>query len=69
MKRSNFFAFAGGILLSGSMWFLRERPFFDNREIYSDAAYNTMLNITGGLIIVGCIGIAYGVYGILKDLL
>lgn len=68
MKKSNLISFAAGIVIAGGTWFLRTRPFWDDRTVYSDAAYNAMWNITGGIVIVGCIAIAYGIYGILKDL-
>lgn len=69
MKKSNLISFAAGIVIAGGSWFLRTRPFWDDRTVYSDAAYNAMWNITGGIVVVGCIAIAYGIYGILKDLL
>lgn len=68
MKRSNFFAFAAGILLAGSMWYIRELPMWDDRVKYSDTAYNTMLSITGALIVLGVVGVLFGVYGIVKGL-
>lgn len=69
MKKSNFISFAAGILLAGSMWFIRDMPMWDDRVRFSDVEYNTMLSITGGLIVLGVVGILYGVYGIVKSLL
>ena len=69
MKKSNFIGFAAGILLAGSMWFIREMPMWDNKVRFSDSEYNAMLSITGALIVIGIVGIIYGIYGIIKSLL
>lgn len=69
MKKSNFIGFAGGILLAGSMWYIRDMAMWDDRVRFSDVQYNTMLSITGGLIVIGIVGIIYGIYGIIKSLL
>ena len=69
MKKSNWFALLFGIIIAGGTWFLRTRPFWDDRTVYSDTAYNAMWNITGGIVVAGCLLLAYGIYGIIKHFL
>lgn len=68
MKKIHLFSFAGGIVLAGSMWFLRTRPFWDNKAIYSDATYNSMWIATGVAVGIGCLAILFGIKGIVNDL-
>lgn len=67
MQLLHFITLSVGIFLVFGGWFLRTRPFWDDRKKYSDSQYNSMWTATGVAVAIGLVCLGITVYGVIKD--